>query len=52
MTTALDRTRRALDQAPPDHIPGQLAVTADPAAGQPENDEQPLVHHQPSLWSL
>lgn len=54
MIPALDYTRALLDTPPPEPIPGQLAVAAEPAAEQPdpEHDEQRLVHHQPSLWSL
>lgn len=51
MTTALDRTRALLDTPPDGVIPGQLAVAAE-TEGDNEHDEQPLVHHQPSLWSL
>ncbi|MGP3752177.1 hypothetical protein [Streptomyces sp. IBSNAI001] len=47
MTPALDRTRALLDTPPPDPIPGQLAV---PPA-EPDDDEQPPVHHQLPLWS-
>ncbi|WP_393057684.1 hypothetical protein [Streptomyces sp. LN549] len=52
MTTALDRTRALLDTPPPAPIPGQLAVASSEPSTEPEHDEQPLIHHQPSLWSI
>lgn len=51
MTTALDRARALLDTPAPAPIPGQLAVNT--VADDSNHDEQqPPIHHQPTLWSL
>ncbi|MGX1483402.1 hypothetical protein RKD45_002478 [Streptomyces griseus] len=54
MTTALGRTRALLNTPPTPPVPGQLDLQEHTVTEQPDTERngQPLVHHQPSLWSL
>ena len=46
MTTALDRVRRLLDQAPPAVLPGQLAVRTEDAVAEPVDDHHAIEGDQ------